>query len=251
KGEEVDIQIIAFNAGLHMLRDDTSPVKPRLKSFKQGMPNVAFMACKKQPERAIYARRDHARGDDTQRGQGAAARRKCRARQGGRRHPDRARRKGLDDHPPLSATKFLARSGGRPEAAQEEATRPAPEPAEPHGPRRCGGPEHSAGCPNLLAIRRETHVQRRTGKPASPAYQPSRYDAGIPRITARRRLWITRVAVSGMKALVRRRPENDEWSRWISRTRSALTNRPRTRLRECALRRPSWQTPSRRRRELV
>jgi len=45
KGEEVDIQIVAFNAGLHMLRDDTSPVKARLKSFKQGMPNVSFMAC--------------------------------------------------------------------------------------------------------------------------------------------------------------------------------------------------------------
>lgn len=45
KGEEVDIQIVAFNAGLHMLRDDTSPVKQRLKSFKQGMPNVSFMAC--------------------------------------------------------------------------------------------------------------------------------------------------------------------------------------------------------------
>jgi uncharacterized protein len=44
-GEEVDIQVVAFNAGLHMLRDDTSPVKPRLKSFKQGMPNVSFMAC--------------------------------------------------------------------------------------------------------------------------------------------------------------------------------------------------------------
>ena len=29
KGEEIDIQIVAFNAGLHMLRDDTSPVKPR------------------------------------------------------------------------------------------------------------------------------------------------------------------------------------------------------------------------------
>jgi hypothetical protein len=28
-----------------MLRDDTSPVKPRLKSFKEGMPNVSFMAC--------------------------------------------------------------------------------------------------------------------------------------------------------------------------------------------------------------
>ena len=45
KGEEIDIQIIAFNAGLHMLRDDTSPVKARLNSFKQGMPNVSFMAC--------------------------------------------------------------------------------------------------------------------------------------------------------------------------------------------------------------
>ena len=45
KGEEIDIQIVAFNAGLHMLRDDTSPVKPRLKSFKEGMPNVSFMAC--------------------------------------------------------------------------------------------------------------------------------------------------------------------------------------------------------------
>ncbi len=45
KGDEIDIQIVAFNAGLHMLRDDTSPVKPRLQSFKQGMPNVSFMAC--------------------------------------------------------------------------------------------------------------------------------------------------------------------------------------------------------------
>jgi intracellular sulfur oxidation DsrE/DsrF family protein len=45
KGEDIDIQIVAFNAGLHMLRDDTSPVKARLKSFKQGMPNASFMAC--------------------------------------------------------------------------------------------------------------------------------------------------------------------------------------------------------------
>jgi intracellular sulfur oxidation DsrE/DsrF family protein len=45
KGDEVEIQIIAFNAGLHMLREDTSPVKTRLKSFKQGMPNVSFLAC--------------------------------------------------------------------------------------------------------------------------------------------------------------------------------------------------------------
>ena len=45
KGQEVEIQIVAFNAGLHMLRDDTSPVKPRLNSFKQSMPNVSFIAC--------------------------------------------------------------------------------------------------------------------------------------------------------------------------------------------------------------
>jgi len=45
KGQEVEIQIVAFNAGLHMLRDDTSPVKPRLQSFKQSMPNVSFIAC--------------------------------------------------------------------------------------------------------------------------------------------------------------------------------------------------------------
>ena len=45
KAEEVEIQIVAFNAGLHMLRDDTSPVKERLQSFATGMPNVSFKAC--------------------------------------------------------------------------------------------------------------------------------------------------------------------------------------------------------------
>jgi intracellular sulfur oxidation DsrE/DsrF family protein len=45
KGDEVEIQIVAFNAGLHMLREDTSPVKQRLTSFKQSMPNVSFKAC--------------------------------------------------------------------------------------------------------------------------------------------------------------------------------------------------------------
>lgn len=45
KGEEVEIEIVAFNAGLHMLREDTSPVRERLKSFQDGMPNVAFDAC--------------------------------------------------------------------------------------------------------------------------------------------------------------------------------------------------------------
>jgi intracellular sulfur oxidation DsrE/DsrF family protein len=45
KGEEVEIQIVAFNAGLYMLRQDKSPVLKRLKSFEQGMPNVSFIAC--------------------------------------------------------------------------------------------------------------------------------------------------------------------------------------------------------------
>ena len=45
KGDEVEIEIVAFNAGLNMLRQDKSPVLPRLKSFKQGMPNVTFDAC--------------------------------------------------------------------------------------------------------------------------------------------------------------------------------------------------------------
>jgi uncharacterized protein len=45
KGDEVEIQIVAFNAGLNMLRADKSPVLDRLKSFKQGMPDVSFMAC--------------------------------------------------------------------------------------------------------------------------------------------------------------------------------------------------------------
>jgi len=45
KGEEIEIQVVAFNAGLNMLRQDKSPVLTRLKSFKQGMPNVSFKAC--------------------------------------------------------------------------------------------------------------------------------------------------------------------------------------------------------------
>jgi len=45
RAEEVEIRIVAFNAGLHMLRSDTSPVLDRLKSFDQSMPNVSFAAC--------------------------------------------------------------------------------------------------------------------------------------------------------------------------------------------------------------
>ncbi|MPZ09562.1 MAG: hypothetical protein GEU89_05035 [Kiloniellaceae bacterium] len=44
-GEEVEIEIVAFGDGLHMLRDDTSPVKQRLDNFLQSMVNVTFQAC--------------------------------------------------------------------------------------------------------------------------------------------------------------------------------------------------------------
>lgn len=45
KGEEVEIEVVAFDGGINMLIADKSPVLERLKSFKQGMPNVAFKAC--------------------------------------------------------------------------------------------------------------------------------------------------------------------------------------------------------------
>jgi intracellular sulfur oxidation DsrE/DsrF family protein len=44
-GETVEVRIVAFNAGLHMLRQDTSPVLDRLGSFGESMPNVTFAAC--------------------------------------------------------------------------------------------------------------------------------------------------------------------------------------------------------------
>jgi intracellular sulfur oxidation DsrE/DsrF family protein len=45
QGETVEVRIVAFNAGLHMLREDTSPVLKRLSSFGASMPNVTFAAC--------------------------------------------------------------------------------------------------------------------------------------------------------------------------------------------------------------
>ncbi|WP_299428397.1 hypothetical protein [uncultured Shimia sp.] len=45
QGETVDVRVVAFNAGLHMLREDTSPVLERLQSFGASMPNVTFAAC--------------------------------------------------------------------------------------------------------------------------------------------------------------------------------------------------------------
>jgi len=45
KGEEVEIRIVAFNAGLNMLRTDRSPVLARLKSMSESFPDLRFEAC--------------------------------------------------------------------------------------------------------------------------------------------------------------------------------------------------------------
>lgn len=44
-GEEVEIEFVAYGPGLHMLRDDTSPVKARLKSMTESLTGVTFTAC--------------------------------------------------------------------------------------------------------------------------------------------------------------------------------------------------------------
>lgn len=44
-GEEVEIEIVAYGDGLHMLRADSSPVRQRLTNFLQSMVNVTFQAC--------------------------------------------------------------------------------------------------------------------------------------------------------------------------------------------------------------
>ncbi len=43
--QEVEVEIVAYGPGLHMLREDTSPVKDRLASFSKSMPNAVFTAC--------------------------------------------------------------------------------------------------------------------------------------------------------------------------------------------------------------
>ncbi len=45
KGEEVDIQVVAYGPGLHMLRADTSPVKKRIISLLENFDMLSFAAC--------------------------------------------------------------------------------------------------------------------------------------------------------------------------------------------------------------
>ena len=44
-GEKVEIEIVAFGPGLHMLRDDSSPVKGRIKAMVDKSPSISFKAC--------------------------------------------------------------------------------------------------------------------------------------------------------------------------------------------------------------
>ena len=44
-GEKVTIEIVTFGPGLHMVRDDTSPVKERIKAIAQSTPSISFKAC--------------------------------------------------------------------------------------------------------------------------------------------------------------------------------------------------------------
>lgn len=45
KGNIYEVEIVAFNDGLHMLREDTSPVLERVKNFSKSIPDLRFSAC--------------------------------------------------------------------------------------------------------------------------------------------------------------------------------------------------------------
>ena len=90
KGEQAQIEVVAYGPGLNMFRDDKSPVKDRIKSIKSG----AFPS-----KRGVLGLRQHAEGHgeggrpsdpDHCRGNGRAGR---------RRAPDRTAGAGLELHP--------------------------------------------------------------------------------------------------------------------------------------------------------
>ena len=45
KGEKIEIEFVAYGAGLAMMRSDTSPVKDRLTAIAANMKNVTFTGC--------------------------------------------------------------------------------------------------------------------------------------------------------------------------------------------------------------
>lgn len=44
-GRKIDIQVVTYGPGLHMFRDDTSPVKARIQEIALAHSNVTFSAC--------------------------------------------------------------------------------------------------------------------------------------------------------------------------------------------------------------
>lgn len=44
-GEAIQIEIVTFGPGLNMLRDDTSPVKDRIKALAETSRSISFSAC--------------------------------------------------------------------------------------------------------------------------------------------------------------------------------------------------------------
>jgi intracellular sulfur oxidation DsrE/DsrF family protein len=45
RGERVEIEVVTYGPGLHMLRTDTSPVKQRIAEMALVAPEVSFVAC--------------------------------------------------------------------------------------------------------------------------------------------------------------------------------------------------------------
>ena len=45
EGIPYEIEVVAYNAGLHLFRSDTSPVLDRVKGFTASVPDVTFSAC--------------------------------------------------------------------------------------------------------------------------------------------------------------------------------------------------------------
>ena len=44
-GDNLKIEVVTFGPGLHMLRDDTSPVKARIETMSLSNPEISFKAC--------------------------------------------------------------------------------------------------------------------------------------------------------------------------------------------------------------
>jgi uncharacterized protein len=61
KGEDVDVEIVAYGPGLHMLRADTSPVKDRIKQMSEASTpsKIAFSACN-NTKKGMEKREGHA-----------------------------------------------------------------------------------------------------------------------------------------------------------------------------------------------